>query len=84
MKPWPPSSGWACVGATPNPNEVGTLVLKNVRFATPARLYLSVDYQGGDCMWVKDFEDAELGVHVFERLKGCRGLTLQQIGELDI
>lgn len=84
IAPWPLTSGWACVGATPTGREVGALILRNVLIKTPARLELVVDYKGGDCIFIKDCDDGDFAVSLYEKMKGCLGCSLREIGDLEI
>lgn len=82
MQPWPPSTdSLACTGSTtPNIHEVPGLRLKNVHVRTPARLVFLIDYAGADCLLIRDFDDREFLNALYDELKNCIGLTLQQIG----
>lgn len=84
ISPWPPASGWASAGPIPKPGEVGDLILKNARIATPARVTVYADCQGVDCVWVQHFADAALAIRVRDALKSAVGKRLGDLGELEI
>ncbi len=83
IKPWPPPD-WACVGPTPSIDEIGPLVLENVLVKTPSRLELVVNYRGGDCLSIKDINDANFLSLLSRKLRRYCGLTLKEIGDLEI
>jgi len=84
LQPWPPTSGIACVGATPSQKKIGSLILKFVRIGTPARLVMSLDYMGADCLYTVDFKDTETAASIHRTLQHCTGMTLKQIGDMEI
>lgn len=84
LAPWPPTSGWACVGPTPSTREVGTLILRNVLIKTPARVELVCEYKGGDCILIKDCDDGGFAISLHEKLKTSRGRSLQEIRNLEV
>ncbi len=84
LQPWPPTSGLACVGPPPSAAEVGALVLRDSHIRTPARLVLAFDYNGGDCIYIKNFRDASSLSSIHITLQRCVGMTLRQIGDVEI
>src|ERR687891_353846 len=90
LKPWPPTSGFACPacpGPTPSENEVGGIILRNVVVSTAAaatKLILILDYKGGDCEYVLECDDRQFARSLYETLKSGRGQSLQRIGDFEI
>jgi hypothetical protein len=85
MKLWPPiEDSLACVGPTPKLHEIPSLRLASVSHAVPARLRLNFDYGGDDCLLIRDFDDPKFFSEMRRKLERSVGLTVQQIGDLEI
>lgn len=85
MKPWPPgATAFATPGPSPTDREVPGLRIQNIRIVVPARVHFSLIYRGGDCLFIKDFEDAKFALAINDNQNKLIGKTLQEAGDVDI
>jgi hypothetical protein len=86
LAPWPPiPDSIACVGPTPpKPEEIPGLKLKNFLASSPLRIVFYLNYEGGDCLMRRNFEDKDFFIDIQETLRNSLGQTLKQIGDINV
>lgn len=86
LTPWlPDPTAVSCPGpSTPTAKEVPNLIIVNILYKSPSTINFVLSYGTGTCHLSIKFEDTAFTLALYSARDRCIGLSLQEVGEVDI